>query len=154
MCGVLRRHDFANFTIYYKCFTVMYLIAYCLHVHLCTTCMHTGGPNVDGPVDRDHALALGLNDIGGRVPTFTLKLLQEHLDHLHKDFPPDSRFKFVGHNHANVAETLYRNSNNHVFGKVPLIEVVSNVMSKDIKTISEANGVHIPAKTTIGNAQT
>ena len=56
---------------------------------------------------------------GGKIPTFLFEQLQPHIVFLNPDYEPTSSFKFVEHNHRNVAEARYKNSKEYVIGSVP-----------------------------------
>jgi hypothetical protein len=83
---------------------------------------------------------------GGRIPTFLFEQLQPHIVFSNPDYEPTSSFKFVEHNHRNVAEARYKNSKQYVIGSVPLDLLASHLTIKDIKLIAKTHGVYAPSK--------
>ena len=82
---------------------------------------------------------------GGRIPLFHLDELLPYVDISGKCLEPESNLKFVGHKHRNVAEALYKNLGDHVYGKVPLNQLLVNTTAKDAKSVAKIHGVHVPS---------
>jgi hypothetical protein len=80
---------------------------------------------------------------GGRIPLFSLEELLPHIDHLGKAVKPFCDLKFVGHRHKNVTDALYKELEDHVFGKVPMNVFLKNLTQKDAKSIANIYGVHV-----------
>src|ERR1700683_1395762 len=59
--------------------------------------------------------------------------------------------KFVSHKHRNVAEALYKDLNDHVYGKVPLKQLLANTTVKDAKSVAKIHGLHMPSKSRAGD---
>jgi hypothetical protein len=87
---------------------------------------------------------------GGRVPLFQLEEILPHVDISGKCFKSGNSLKFIGHKHKNVAEALYKGLNDHVYGNVPLTEILFKVTVKDAKTVAKLHGVHVPSKSRAG----
>jgi hypothetical protein len=68
----------------------------------------------------------GMHVGGGRIPLFKLDELLPYVDTSGKCLEPVATLKLVGHKHKNVVDALYKNLNDHVYGKVPLDQLLIN----------------------------
>ena len=93
----------------------------------------------------------GVHVGGGRIPLFNLDELLPYVDTSGKCLEPVATLKFVGHKHKNVVEALYKNLNDHVYGKVPLNQLLVNTTVKDAKSVANIHGVHVPSKSRVGD---
>jgi hypothetical protein len=93
----------------------------------------------------------GMHVGGGRIPLFKLDELLPYVDTSGKCLEPAATLKFVGHKHKNVVEALYKNLNDHVYGKVPLDQILVNTTVKDAKSVAKIHGVHVPSKSRVGD---
>ena len=69
-----------------------------------------------------------------------------HVDISGKCLKPGNSLKFIGHKHKNVAEALYGGLNDHIYGNVPLAQILVKATVKDAKTIAKLHGVHVRSK--------
>lgn len=142
--SMFRRSDFANlwnsiYQVHY--FTVIFLLM--LHLMSRGTAMVPSVAfSVHNKVSSVHVpplMQLG----GGRIPLFSLEELLPHIDHSGEAVKLSSNLKFVGHRHKNVAGALYKQLDDHVFGKVPMDIFLKNLTQKDAKSIAKIHGVHV-----------
>jgi hypothetical protein len=155
--GMYSRHDFVALRRSYcrvHLFTVVFLIALrartIFSLAICTE------SDTFGVSDRtcDNARELTSGRIGGgRVPKFAFDIIQPYVDCSGGRFESASQMKFVGHKHERVAEVLYKDRDDHVYGKVPLEKFVSGLVVKDIRYVAKVHGVHVPSKIKAGSAQ-
>ena len=153
--SMFRRNDFANlwnsiYQVHY--FTVIFLLM--LHLMSRWTAMVPSVAfsmcNKVSGVQVPPLMQVG----GGRIPLFSLEDLLPHIDHSGEAVKPSSHLKFVGHRHKNVAGALYKELDDHVFGKVPMDVFLSNLTQKDAKSIAKIHGVHIQSKSTPNEVST
>jgi hypothetical protein len=93
----------------------------------------------------------GMHVGGGRIPLFHLDELLPYVNTSGKCLEPESNLKFIGHKHQNVTEALYRNLSDHVYGKVPLNQLLVNTTVKDAKSVAKIHGVYVPSKSHVGD---
>lgn len=88
---------------------------------------------------------------GGRVPLFTLSELQPHVDFTNKSISTTAVFKFVTHKHNNVANALYRDTNDHVCGNIPLNLLAEKCTLKSFRLIAKIHRIYVPTKAVIAD---
>jgi hypothetical protein len=98
-----------------------------------------------------HNTSSGVHVGGGRIPLFDLDELLPHVDLSGKCIDTGASLKFVTHNHRNVVEALYKNLNDHVYGDIPLNQLLVKTTVKDAKSVAKIHGVHVPSKSRVGD---
>jgi hypothetical protein len=166
MCGLLRRHDFANFMIYCKHFTVLYLIAYnCLRVCICATRFFTATLNDDGPVIHEHGLSLDLNrndqyrqEQSKNSTTFHFrgggKAVIFSSDELHPYVAADlqeNQYQFLRCVKKDEKQTL--DLNGDILCCVPLNILIPKLTLKTVRELANLHDMYMPSKILAVNAR-
>jgi hypothetical protein len=147
--NMFKRHDFVVYQLLLckvRRFTVLFTITSHISFAILPTCIPQNALPL--PVNELHTAYTQIG--GGRVPLFQLEEILSHVDISGKCFKPGNSLKFIGHKHKNVAEALYKGLNDHVYGNVPLTQILFKATVKDAKTVAKLHGVHVPSKSRAG----
>lgn len=147
MRNVITRIDFQSIRMrrfgFYRQFTPLFIIASYVFFNLN---MRSGSNRVNRE-NADGFVSSNMSIGGGRkTPTFVLAELFPNINLTHKSLHPDSRVKFIGHKHVNVADVLYKDSVDHIYGRVPLDLFASKLVISDVRTIAKIHGIRVPCK--------
>jgi len=142
--GIMRRHDFLMRydRLRFSPCNIFLMLMFSLRLHTRLSSDFKVSFDTKDIEDSNMSHFVG----GGRIPTFTLKELLPHMN-CGTEHNLDSSFKFISHSHHRVAEALYKENPDCLFGYIDLKDFVPKLTMKDIKSIAKIHSIHVPAKT-------